>query len=193
MSQRSFAKLYPHDYLMKYTVVPLVPKFVTPNHITIVRMFLTPFVIWLLFLANFKIGIPLFILTAFTDVLDGSVARIRKQITPWGIFFDPVADKLLVGGVALTIALRYFHPILVFIAIGFDLLPAMLFLAKTSPTNQPMSANIWGKIKMVLQFLSLTLLLLGIFFSLPILIQIGEGVLSVALVLALVAAITYSL
>jgi len=193
MSQRSFEKLYPHDNLMRCTFVPLVPRWITPNHITMFRMVLTPFVIWLLFLGDYRLGIPLFILGAFSDVLDGSVARIRKQITPWGIFFDPVADKFLVGGVALTVALRYFHPALVFVAIALDLLPAMVFLSRKNPGNQMMSANIWGKTKMVMQFVALALLLFGISLGSEGLIAAGEVVLSASLVVALIAAATYSL
>ncbi len=193
MSQRGFAKLYPHDYVMKYTFVRLVPWFVRPNHITLFRMVLTPFVVWILFLGDYRLGIPLFVLAAFTDILDGSVARIRKQITSWGIFFDPVADKLLVGGVALTVALKYFHPILVFVALSLDLLPAMVFLSRKNPNNQMMSANVWGKTKMFLQFLSLTSLLLGIFYGMETWIVAGEFTLGVSLAFALIAAITYSL
>lgn len=193
MAQRAFSKLYPHDHFMKYTFVPLVPSWVQPNHVTVVRMILTPFVVWLLYLGDLSLGIPLFVLAAFTDVLDGSLARIRKQITPWGIFFDPVADKLLVGGVALTIAIRYFHPILVFVAISLDLLPAIVFLSRRNPAGQVMAANTWGKTKMVLQFSSLTLLLLGLFFGNPTLISFGEVVLGISLGFALIAAVTYSL
>ncbi len=193
MSQRGFAKWYPHDYVMRYTFVPLVPRWMTPNHITIFRMILTPFVIWVLFLGDYALGIPLFVLAAFTDVLDGSVARIRKQITPWGIFFDPVADKLLVGGVALTVALQYFHPILVFVAIGLDLLPAIVFLSQKNPGSNMMSANVWGKAKMVLQFLALTSLLFGIAMGSETFVVVGEGVLGVSLLFALLAAVTYSL
>lgn len=193
MTQRSFTKLYPHDFIMKYTVIPLVPRWIRPNHVTILRMLMTPFVVWVLFLGDLRLGIPLFVFAAFTDVLDGSLARLRKQITPWGIFFDPVADKLLVGGVALTIAIQFFHPILVFVAIALDLLPAIVFLSRMNPGNQMMAANVWGKTKMVLQFVSLTLLLLGIFFGQDSLIVAGEGILGLSLAFALIAAVTYSL
>ena len=193
MSQRGFAKLYPHDHVMRYTFVPLVPRWITPNHITLFRMALTPFVVWILFLGDYRLGIPLFVLAAFTDMLDGSVARIRHQITPWGIFFDPVADKMLVGGVALTVALKYFHPALVFVAIALDLLPALVFLSRKNPGKDMMKANVWGKVKMVLQFLALTALLFGIFWNSVNLILAGEVILGISLAFALIAAITYSL
>ena len=193
MSQRGFAKLYPHDHVMRYTFVPLVPRWVTPNHITLFRMALTPFVVWILFLGDYRLGIPLFVLAAFTDMLDGSVARIRRQITPWGVFFDPVADKMLVGGVALTVALKYFHPALVFVAIALDLLPALVFLSRKNPGKDMMRANVWGKVKMVLQFFALTALLFGIFWNSVNLILAGEVILGISLAFALIAAVTYSL
>lgn len=193
MAARKFTKLYPHDHIMKAVVLPFVPEVMRPNHFTIARMMLTPFVLWLLFVEEYMLGVPLFVLTAFTDVIDGSLARVRKQITPWGIFFDPIADKLLIGSVALLIALQYFHPIIVFVAIALDLLPAIVFLSRLHPDGSIMMANVWGKVKMFLQFSSIALLLLGITLNLTGLIDVAEIVLVVSLFFGLVAAVTYSL
>lgn len=138
------------------------------------------------------IAVPLFLLTAFTDMIDGSLARVRHQITPWGIFFDPIADKLLIGSVALLVALQYYHPWIIFLAIFFDILPSIRW-ASPKYAGSIMMANVWGKIKMFLQCTSLFLLLLGITLSLPMLIAIGEVVLGISLIFAVVAVITYSL
>lgn len=190
---RTFAKLYPHDYVLRVTILPLIPRFVTPNHLTVLRMLMTPFVAWFIFLEDYRIGLPLFVFAAFTDLIDGSLARTRSQITPWGIFFDPVADKLLIGSMALIVALKYYHPILIFLAIGLDLLPATIFLARANPRGRVMMANIWGKTKMFLQFASITCLLISIVFDLPYLQAAGEGLLGVSLIFALIATLTYSL
>ena len=131
-------------------------------------------------------------LAAFTDLVDGSLARVRGKVTPWGIFFDPVADKLLIGSVALVIALQYFHPVVVFVAIALDLLPAVVFLSRGA-NGHMMSANVWGKAKMFMQFSSIALLLLGIALGTPPLIDTAEIILASSLVFALVAAVTYSL
>ena len=90
-------ELFPHDKIMAVTFLPLIPRWVTPNAITIARFVLTPLVVFLILIENYNIGIPLFIATAFTDVLDGSLARVRKKVTKWGTLHDPVADKLLIG------------------------------------------------------------------------------------------------
>ena len=100
---------------------------------------------------------------------------------------------MLVGGVALTVALKYFHPALVFVAIALDLLPALVFLSRKNPGKDMMRANVWGKVKMVLQFFALTALLFGIFWNSVNLILAGEVILGISLAFALIAAVTYSL
>lgn len=186
-------KLYPHDYMLRAVILPLVPHFVKPNHITVVRLVLTPIVLYLLATNNLVFGVPLFILASFTDMLDGSVARIRKQITPWGILFDPIADKLLIGLVALVFALKYYHPIVVITAVVFDLVPLAIWLLRARKDRGIMMANGWGKSKMVLQFVSITALLLAVTLQLEWLANLGEGILVLATAFAAIATITYSL
>jgi CDP-diacylglycerol--glycerol-3-phosphate 3-phosphatidyltransferase len=185
-------KLYFHDHIVKFIFLPFIPNFVKPNHLTAVRMLLTPVVLWLFFIENYTFGFPLFIFASLTDLVDGCLARVRNQITPWGIFFDPVADKLLIGSVALLVALKYYHPLLVFSAILLDLMPSVRW-AFSRHEGGVMMANWWGKWKMFLQFTSLTLLLLGIILHVPALIIAGEVTLAVALVFAGIAVATYSL
>lgn len=186
-------KLYPHDYILRAVILPLVPHFVKPNHITVVRLVLTPIVLYLLATNNLVFGVPLFILASFTDMLDGSVARIRKQITPWGILFDPIADKLLIGLVALVFALKYYHPIVVITAVVFDLVPLAIWLLRARKDRGIMMANGWGKGKMVLQFVSITALLLAVTLQLEWIANLGEGILVLATAFAAIATITYSL
>jgi phosphatidylglycerophosphate synthase len=191
-SKRDLTKLYPHDYVMKAVILPFVPRFVHPNHITVLRFLMTPVVLWLLFTEQYTWAVPLFVIAAATDALDGSVARVRKQVTPWGIFFDPIADKLLIGSVAILVALQHFNPVIVFAALMLDILPSLRW-ASTRYVGTVMAANAWGKIKMFLQFSSLTLLLLGIMLDMPILIELGQWVLIASLFFAGAAVITYSL
>ena len=78
-------KPYPHDRLLAATLLKLVPRETTPNQLTVVRMFLTPAVIWFLHEERYDLATPLFFVTALTDMLDGSLARTRNQVTKWGI------------------------------------------------------------------------------------------------------------
>lgn len=190
---RNPAKLFPQDYVVRAVVLPFIPEFVKPNHITVARFVLTPVVVYLLASNNLILGVPLFIATALTDLLDGSLARLRHQITPWGIIFDPVADKVLVGLVVLVFALRYFSPWLVAAAIFFDLLPLILWLARARANRAIMMANLWGKSKLFLQMIAIGLLLLALLLQLPLLVDVAQITLLVATILGAIAALTYSL
>lgn len=194
MATKARARIYPHDRFLGATLLRLFPAWITPNIVTAVRLAGTPFVWWLLYDSQYAWGLPLFMLLAFTDTIDGSLARTRKQITPWGIVFDPIADKLLIGGVGLIFGLRFFAPPVIFAMVIFDIMPAVRYLMAREPmTSVPMQANWWGKSKMILQCLAILTLLIGVVFSVPALIPIAHGILWVAVGLAAIAVVTYSL
>ena len=169
-----------------------MPDFVKPNHLTIARMVLTPLVLWFLFVGNYRFGIPLFILTAFTDTLDGSLARMRKQVTVWGAFYDPIADKMLIGSVILLILIQHVNP---FIAIGVILLEILMIIGGWYKRRRGsvVHANVWGKVKMVLQFIGVLFLLMSLWLGIDLFVDISEGTLILAIIFAIVALLTYSL
>jgi CDP-diacylglycerol--glycerol-3-phosphate 3-phosphatidyltransferase len=75
------------------------------NLLGIARIVATPVVIALVLIAGPGMGIAafvLFCLAAFTDFLDGWVARARGEVSPLGVFMDLTADKVLVGGVLVA-------------------------------------------------------------------------------------------
>ena len=103
----SSPKIYWHDrFLWKY-LVRFIPKFIRPNDITAARFVLTPVVVWLIWRGNYAVGVPLFALTSFTDTIDGTMARMRNQITRWGIVFDPIADKVLISSILIVLIIRH--------------------------------------------------------------------------------------
>ena len=153
------AKTYPHDRFLAATLLKLVPKETTPNQITILRMLLTPVVLWFLYMKKYELGIPLFFVTAVTDMVDGSLARTRDQVTRWGIMWDPIADKLLIGSVAILLLTRHFPPTLTIIILGLE----AAFVAGAwyrSLQGEIVAANWWGKLKMLCQVLGVVLFLL---------------------------------
>ncbi len=191
MKKRDPEKLYPHDFLMK-PIVALVPDFLTPNHFTILRIFLTLPVLLLLFWQKYSWGVPLFLFAAFTDTIDGSLARWRKQVTDWGAFYDPVADKILIGSVLLLILFRYINP---YIAWAVIFLEIMMIIGGWYHRRRGdvVHANVWGKIKMLLQFFGILFLLLAVWAGLDLFVDISEGTLVLAVVFAIIALLTYSL
>ena len=67
-----------------------------PNSLTIARVCAIPVFIILLMMGFRVAATIVFLLAAFTDMLDGKIARARNLITDFGKFMDPLADKLLV-------------------------------------------------------------------------------------------------
>lgn len=191
MKKRDPRKLFPHDYLFK-PLVALFPASIIPNHITMFRMALTPFVLWFLILENYYLGIPLFLFAASTDALDGSMARIRKQVTSWGTFYDPIADKLLIGSVILLIVIKHVNP---FIAVAIIVVEFMLIFGGwyKRRKGEVGSANVWGKVKMLLEVVGVLFLLLALGFGMDLFVDISQGTLILAIIFAIVSLLTYSL
>jgi CDP-diacylglycerol--glycerol-3-phosphate 3-phosphatidyltransferase len=81
-----------------YAVASLTPAWVTPNHLSWLRIWIIPF-LWLVYLAHPVLAVLLYAFACITDWLDGHLARTRGQTTPTGKRLDEVSDKILAGGV----------------------------------------------------------------------------------------------
>jgi len=190
MPHRDPNKLYWHDHIMKYVIIPFVPRWVTPNHVTVVRFLLTPFVVWALAALPLQWAIPFFLLVAFTDVIDGSLARLRHQVTEWGSMYDPIADKILISLAAVIVITSTIGWWLTILVIFSELMVVVGALSHKHDGGTIM-ANGWGKTKMFTQVLGVTLLLFSMLFHLPVLVFIGMVVLCLSLVLAMISVATY--
>jgi len=98
----------------------------------------------------------IFIIASITDKLDGHIARSRNQVTTFGKFLDPLADKILVIS-ALVILVEYtkipsWIPIIVlareFIVSGYRLIAV-------EKGGKVIAASIWGKLKTVTQMIAI--------------------------------------
>ena len=74
-----------------------------PNILTLLRMVLVPVVVWLIMTGNVALAFWLFLLAGATDAVDGFIAKRFNQATLLGAYLDPVADKLLLVGVFVTL------------------------------------------------------------------------------------------
>ncbi|NEQ51742.1 MAG: CDP-diacylglycerol--glycerol-3-phosphate 3-phosphatidyltransferase [Leptolyngbya sp. SIO3F4] len=130
-----------------------------PTWITVSRLVAIPLVFWLL--ANPSINhrwwaVSVFLLAACTDWLDGYLARRLNQITDLGKFLDPLVDKLLV-----------LAPLMVLVQLGtvpawgvFLILARELTIAGWRVGQKIIvGANIWGKVKTVIQIGAIALLI----------------------------------
>ena len=85
-----------------FNSIPMIST--VPNFLTLLRIALIPFIV-LLYLADAP-GIwvaGVFLLTSATDWLDGFLARRMNQVSPFGAFLDPVADKLMIAVVLVML------------------------------------------------------------------------------------------
>jgi len=81
-----------------------------PNVLTMIRALLIP-VYWVLFMHDHRyIALAVFIIASLTDLADGYIARKYNLITNFGKLMDPLADKLMVLSVMLSLAIKGFVP-----------------------------------------------------------------------------------
>lgn len=138
------------------------------NKLTILRIFLVPIMVIIPFfhIKGNVWGIPIeyfiidaiFIIAALTDKLDGYIARSRNQITTFGKFLDPIADKIVVI-TAMIMLVEFGHlpawiPIIVvfreFVVSGYRLIAVQ-------KNGNVVAANFWGKLKTVTQMVAIIL------------------------------------
>ena len=169
----------------------LVPNFILPNYITIFRFLTIPFIIYFLLQDNYKVGLILFAISAFSDAVDGSVARMRKQITDWGKLFDPLADKLLIGSVAVIVITKFLNIYLagIIVAIAVCLVAYNIFFR--GRRKKVISARFEGKIKMILQCVGIGLLLLNAISPAPVLLTIASWILYFAVLFGALSLFVY--
>jgi len=195
MLDKNFLKadrLFWHDPLVKRLFLWAIPKTVHPNHITVFRLLATPFVAWLMYYENYSIGLVAFLLVGFTDILDGSLARTRNQVTNWGKVFDPVTDKILISAMVFIIVLRYidFWTSMVIVFLEVVIIVVATIRGKQGKIAE---ANVWGKIKMGLQTAGVTFLLLSIVFNLEGLLPVANGALYLGIAFAIISLLTYGI
>ncbi|RJQ30652.1 hypothetical protein C4572_03910 [Candidatus Parcubacteria bacterium] len=184
-------KIQLQDKILKYIILPLIPKFIRPNHITIFRFILTPFVVWLFISEKYTSGAIVFLITSFSDAVDGSLARTRNQITEWGKTYDPLADKLLTNSSLLVLGISYFFwTTLALIVIDMSFIFAG-WIWKYRGIE--IKANAWGKAKMNFQVIGLLLLIIAIVTSYTPLFYFSVIALYLACVFAIASFYTYGI
>ena len=177
------------DRILARVFLPLPPPAVTPNAITVFRFVSIPVIAFLL-ITDFPVwGAILFVLAAFSDALDGSLARTTHQITKWGIVADPVADKLLIGTVAVIALSKHLGFGITALIVGIELVLVISAYLRYSGKLTP--AKTVGKIKMVLQSVGIGFVLLyGIIPSTAILLT-GQYILYAAILFGLASLFVY--
>ena len=136
----------------------------TANIITISRIISVPFFVY--FLYNFDlpyydvISAALFLLISMTDWIDGYIARKYNQITDFGKFLDPLADKILVtSAMIVLVGLGKLNSVVCTIIIFREFLVTSLRLVANTG-GKVIAASIWGKLKTVSQITPVTVIII---------------------------------
>ncbi len=132
-----------------------------PNKLTIFRIILVPIMAIIPFF-NFDIKWIvidiIFILASTTDKLDGYIARSKNQITTFGKFLDPIADKILVLAAMLILVEDNRLPAIIPIIVLFrEFIVSGYRLVAVEKGGKVIAASVWGKLKTVTQMLALIL------------------------------------
>jgi len=140
-----------------------------PNLVTLLRILLIPLIVgifyfpdgWLSYEGKNIAATGVFIFAAITDWLDGYLARKLNQMSAFGAFFDPVADKLVVvGALIVLLYLNRVDMVVALIIIGREIAISALreWMARVGQARSVAVAFI-GKVKTVLQMVAIPLLL----------------------------------
>jgi len=187
-------EIHPHDHFMARTFLKLVPESVSPNQVTAFRIVMTPIVFLLVLSVQYKLGVIMFILVAFTDVIDGSLSRTRSKITRFGMMFDPLADKLLIGSMVILLVFKYFNFYLGLAILGLEITFIVVSALSVKYKFKTVKmANLWGKIKMFLQVLAVSVTLLALVLDIPYLLTIASGIFGLAVGFAIISLFTYGI
>ncbi|WP_411682956.1 CDP-diacylglycerol--glycerol-3-phosphate 3-phosphatidyltransferase [Clostridium thailandense] len=136
------------------------------NKLTLLRILLVPFFLIFITIKDIPYGKPIaiaiFVIASITDKLDGYIARSRNQITRFGKFMDPLADKLLVT--AALISLVEFHIIpawaaMIIVAREFAVTGLRSIAAAEGIV---IAASNWGKAKTVTQIIAIIMALINL-------------------------------
>jgi len=135
----------------------------TANKLTMLRVILIPVffaVLYIGFAGSNYAAMSVFIVAGLTDVADGYIARSRRQVTDFGAFMDPLADKILVFSAMLWFLDQDVLPawmVLIVIVRDFSVTALRLVAARK---GRVIAADITGKVKTVVTMLSMIVLFL---------------------------------
>ena len=139
-----------------------------PNKLTIFRIILVPLMVIVPFLGlnNEYFGIPLqyliidfiFIVASITDKLDGYLARKNNQVTTFGKFLDPLADKILVlAARVMLVEMNRLPAWIPIIVLAREFMISGYRLIAVEKGGKVIAASNWGKLKTVTQMLAIIL------------------------------------
>lgn len=144
-----------------------------PNRLTIFRIMLVPIMVIIPFLGieGNLLGIPIawiiidsiFIIASVTDKLDGYLARKNNEVTTFGKFLDPLADKILVlAAMIMLVEMQKLPSWIPIIVLAREFVISGYRLIAVEKGGKVIAASKWGKLKTVTQMIAIILAFLDL-------------------------------
>ena len=144
-----------------------------PNKLTIFRIILVPIMVIIPFfnIPGEFLGIPIslliidaiFIIASITDKLDGYLARKNNQVTAFGKFLDPLADKILVlAAMIMLVEMEKLPAWIPIIVLAREFMVSGYRLIAVEKGGVVIAASKWGKLKTITQMIAIILAFLDL-------------------------------
>jgi CDP-diacylglycerol--glycerol-3-phosphate 3-phosphatidyltransferase len=170
-----------------------------PNILTLLRIFFVPLLVAALvqegpwmpypFEDRYFLALTIFLAAAFTDILDGYLARRWQQVTTVGTLLDPIADKLLISAALISLVqVRLMPAWMAILIVGREFAVSGL-RSIASSEGYTIQASELGKTKTVMQVVAITLVMLSARF--PALTDASQWAMWVVVVFSVVSAVDY--
>lgn len=145
-----------------------------PNKLTIFRIILVPIMVMIPFLGiqgdflripiEYWIINGIFILASITDKVDGYLARKNNQVTTFGKFLDPLADKILVlAAMVMLVEMTKLPAWIPIVVLAREFLVSGYRLLAVEKGGKVIAASKWGKIKTVTQVIAIILAFMDVY------------------------------
>jgi len=175
--------------------VPFLSQFrAAPNLLTLMRLFIIPFLLIEILDGHYGIAFALFVLAGISDALDGLLARWLSQKTTLGQYLDPIADKLLLSSLFVVLTHVGMIPLYVTVLVfsrdlGILLISTLLFVTGTLRDFRP---SVFGKLNTFVQIVALIAVLCQKLFVSPELATFRDVLVRSIAVLAPLSAAQYA-
>jgi cardiolipin synthase (CMP-forming) len=175
--------------------VPFLSQFrALPNLLTLMRLFIIPFILIEVLDGHYGIAFALFMLAGISDALDGLLARWLSQKTTLGQYLDPIADKLLLSSLFVVLThvglIPLYVTVLVFSRdVGILLISTLLFVTGSLRDFRP---SLFGKLNTFVQIVALISVLCQKLFASPAVATLRDVLVRAIAVLAPLSAAQYA-
>ena len=166
-----------------------------PNFLTLLRIGIVPFFVLAVFAHEFRLAVWIFIISGFTDVLDGWIARTFDLESRIGALLDPLADKILLTAAYISLAVPHGQAVVIPLWLAIltlfrdFVIMLMAFVFYMFEGIKSFPPTVAGKLTMVMQVVTVSLVLLAnvLTISLPLL----QACFYVSFVLVIVSSFSY--